>query len=98
MKNVRVAELKNKLSAYLDQVEQGEEILVKNREKAIARIVPLKPMNAAEEERQLVAEGKLRLPAREMSKKFLETFLSVKMPVISTGTSVEALIRDRSEN
>lgn len=96
MKNVNVAELKNKLSAYLDQVEQGEEIVVKNRAKAVAKIIPLKSSQTSEEW-ELVVQGKLRLPAKEMSKSFLKSFLAAKMPRVSAGSSVEALIKDRNE-
>jgi len=98
MKSVNIAELKNKLSAYLDQVDQGEEILVINRKKAVARVVPIEPSTATEEEWLLVVEGKLRLPVRRMSAEFLEKFLAARMPRVSGGTSVEALISDRNED
>ncbi len=98
MKNVNIATLKNKLSAYLDQVEQGEEILVINRTNAVARIVPVEPSSATEEEWQLVVAGKLRLPVRGMSAGFLQKFLAARMPSVSKGTSVDALIRDRGED
>jgi len=98
MKNVNVATLKNKLSAYLDQVEQGEEILVINRKKAVARVVPVGPSSATEEEWQLVVEGKLRLPVRGMSPGFLKKFLAARMTRVTKGTSVDALIRDRGED
>jgi prevent-host-death family protein len=98
MKNVNVATLKNKLSAYLDEVEQGEEILVINRRKAVARVVPVEPSSATEEEWQLVVDGKLRLPVTRMSNVFLDRFLAARMPKVSKGTSVDALIRDRGED
>ena len=98
MKNVNIAELKNKLSAYLDRVEQGEEILVINRTKAVARVVPVDPSSATEEEMQLVVAGKLRLPVRRMSNEFLGKFLAARMPRVARGTSVDALISDRSED
>ena len=97
MKTVNVAELKNKLSLYLDQVEQGEEIVVKNRKKAVAKLVPIRTSNIKNEEWELVSEGKLRLPEKMMSKKFLKDFLGQKMPVVSRGTSVDAVLRDRDE-
>ncbi len=43
MKTVRIAELKNRLSAYLREVRGGEEILVSDRETPIARLVPIRP-------------------------------------------------------
>jgi prevent-host-death family protein len=42
MKLVRIAELKSRLSEYLDAVRQGETISVLNRETPIAQIVPFR--------------------------------------------------------
>jgi antitoxin (DNA-binding transcriptional repressor) of toxin-antitoxin stability system len=41
MKKTGIAELKNNLSRYLDQVKSGETILVMDRNQAVAQIVPL---------------------------------------------------------
>ena len=41
MKSVNITELKNRLSAYLNDVKAGEEILVRDRNQPVARIVPL---------------------------------------------------------
>ena len=41
MKKARIAELKNNLSRYLDQVRHGETVLVVDRDQPIAQIVPL---------------------------------------------------------
>ncbi len=41
MKSVSVASLKGNLSAYLDQVKKGEEIVVTSHRHPIARVVPL---------------------------------------------------------
>jgi antitoxin (DNA-binding transcriptional repressor) of toxin-antitoxin stability system len=40
MKAVNVAELKNRLSHYLRMVRRGEAVLVRDRDKVIARIEP----------------------------------------------------------
>lgn len=40
MKSVKIAELKNHLSEHLRAVEAGAEILVTDRDRPIARIVP----------------------------------------------------------
>ena len=42
MKQVRIAELKARLSEYLRSVRQGESIAVLDRETPIAQIVPLR--------------------------------------------------------
>ncbi len=41
VKKARIAELKNNLSRYLDQVRGGETVLVLDRNQPVARIVPL---------------------------------------------------------
>jgi prevent-host-death family protein len=43
MKRVRIAELKDRLSEHLRAVEQGAEVVVLDRNRPIARIVPLPP-------------------------------------------------------
>ena len=46
MKRVKIAELKDKLSEHLREVERGGEIEVTDRNRPIARIVPLPAANA----------------------------------------------------
>jgi prevent-host-death family protein len=43
MKIANIAELKNRLSEFLALVEQGEEIEIRKRNIAIARVIPLPP-------------------------------------------------------
>jgi prevent-host-death family protein len=62
MKSVNIAELKNGLSAYLNDVKAGEEILVRDRNQPVARIVPLTRSRDDDEELlALASQGKLRL-------------------------------------
>ena len=63
MRTVSVSELKNKLSYYLRQVRQGNEITIKDRNRVIARIVPSAPSADYDEELlELAAQGKVKLP------------------------------------
>jgi prevent-host-death family protein len=41
MKSVKIAELKDHLSEHLRAVEQGDEVIVTDRNRPIAKIVPL---------------------------------------------------------
>ena len=43
MKTVKIAELKNHLSEHLRSVEAGDEIIVTDRDRPIARIIPHSP-------------------------------------------------------
>jgi prevent-host-death family protein len=62
MKTVNVAELKNQLSAYLAYVRNGEEVLIKDRNTPVAKIVPLSA-GEDEEMQAMVAAGLVRPPA-----------------------------------
>lgn len=68
---VSIAELKDKLSAYLGLVRGGEEILVRDRQVPIAKIVPLAAAeDIGAEEAALAAQGKLRLPQEPLPRDF----------------------------
>lgn len=66
MKTVNIGKLKNELSAYLQYVRRGEEVVVKDRNVPVARILPFHRTDVSEEEARLVAEGKMKLPEKEM--------------------------------
>jgi prevent-host-death family protein len=59
---VQIGELKNKLSAYLNRVRAGEELMVRDRKVAVAKIVPLRSQDLDLEEQALVAEGVMTPP------------------------------------
>jgi prevent-host-death family protein len=67
MISVSIVELKNKLNAFLQQARAGEEILIRDRNLPIAKLVPL-PSTAgtSAEERALVGEGRLLLPIQQL--------------------------------
>ena len=60
MKRVRIAQLKSELSRHLRAVEQGEELEVTDRDRPIARIVPVGPQTAIRITKALVAPRALR--------------------------------------
>lgn len=63
MRAVNIADLKNNLSRYLDDVRRGGEVLVKDRNKPIARIVPLVAEEGEEAELiELMATGSVKPP------------------------------------
>ncbi|MGH7417744.1 MAG: type II toxin-antitoxin system Phd/YefM family antitoxin [Candidatus Rokuibacteriota bacterium] len=55
MKRAKIAQLKNNLSRYLDQVRHGETVLIVDRDQPIAHIVPLqgRPVGAGADEERL---------------------------------------------
>ena len=63
MRAVNIGNLKNNLSRYLNEVRQGAEVVITDRNKPIARIVPLTATVDEETELlDLIAEGAARAP------------------------------------
>jgi prevent-host-death family protein len=67
MRTVNIAELKARLSAHIQHVRQGEEILVCERNKPVARIIPCREKDHAEQDRELIARGVLVPPLKRRS-------------------------------
>jgi prevent-host-death family protein len=88
---VSIADLKNNLSAHLARVREGEEILVRDRTKPIAKIVPLSAEDLLPEEAALAAEGKIRLPRRALPASFWKT----RTPRLTADRALEVLREDR---
>jgi prevent-host-death family protein len=65
MSEIGVFEAKNKLSALLDRVEKGEEIVITRKGKAVARLVPAAKTNRREQARETMR--KLRALAEGMN-------------------------------
>jgi prevent-host-death family protein len=67
MKTVNIGELKAKLSAHIRVVRNGEEVLVCDRNRPVARIIPCHLENRTEQEQRLVARGVLVPPVKMRS-------------------------------
>ncbi len=74
MSTVGVRELKNRLTRYLRRTKQGEEIVVTERGKPIAILMPITavPQTSSLEARlaRLAAQGRLTLPTRRPLRRF----------------------------
>jgi antitoxin (DNA-binding transcriptional repressor) of toxin-antitoxin stability system len=96
MRTVRIADLKNRLSYYLRKVQQGESILVCDRDRAIARIervesgIPV-PGSDAQWLDRLERRGVIRRGTGSISPSWLAGRPSVGADVVS------ALLREREE-
>lgn len=95
MHTVNIADLKNNLSAYLARVRAGEELLVKDRNRPIARLVPLIASDDLDaEEVEMAANGLLRLPEEELP----ESFWKMPAPEVSLADAVGAVVAERDED
>ena len=95
MKSVNITELKNRLSEYLNDVKAGEEILVRDRNQPVARIVPLvRSRDEDEELLALAAQGKLRLGEGLLE----ESFWEMPAPRVPAAALRRAVEQEREEN
>ena len=62
MRVVNIANLKARLSAHIKYVRDGEELLVCERNKPVARIVPCREDERTEYEKRLIASGGMTPP------------------------------------
>lgn len=94
LKSVNIAELKNRLSVYLNEVRAGHEVLVRDRSTPIARIVPIaQGADEDDELRTLAAQGKVRLAEAVMD----ESFWDLPAPRVSADALRRALTSERDE-
>jgi prevent-host-death family protein len=95
MKSVNIAELKNRLSLYLNEVKAGKEILVRDRNEPVARIVPLTRSRDEDEElRALASQGKVRLGEGHLE----ESFWQMPAPRVSAAALRRAVEQERDDD
>jgi prevent-host-death family protein len=94
MRRAPIASLKAKLSEYLDAVRAGEEIVVTERGRPIARLGPI-GVSAGQESRvaALVRAGLARPPLRRLPADFLKQ----RGPADRKGRSLAVLLEERAE-
>jgi antitoxin (DNA-binding transcriptional repressor) of toxin-antitoxin stability system len=95
MRSVNVAELKNRLSKYLTFAKGGEEIVIRDRDLPVAKLVPFSPDEGSEEELLLVAAGKMRLPKAPVK---VEELLRIPTGRVAAGEGIQAILDDREES
>lgn len=95
MRTVNIAVLKNQLSKYLTYAKAGETITIRDRNTAVAQIIPF-PHNdgLSDEERELVADGILRMPVKPWDP---AAFLARPRPTVKGNALTQALLDEREE-
>ncbi len=94
MTTTSISELKARLSAYLDIVRQGDEVLVTDRGRVIARLAPVTG-GASDNSRRdaLIRSGRIRPATARLPKSFWTT----PRPSDTQGRSLSALLDERAE-
>jgi prevent-host-death family protein len=95
MKTAAVSELKASLSEYLGKVKAGEEVIVTDRGRPIARIVPLGRDESEISPHLLTLEraGLARIGRGEIPPEFWRR----RRPVDKQGAALAALLEERKE-
>jgi len=92
MKRASVSELKASLSAYLVGVKNGEEVLVTERGRPIARLVPaLSAEGASDRKKRLIRAGILQAGSTKLSPELWKTS-PVRDP---EGKLLQSLLEER---
>jgi prevent-host-death family protein len=94
MKIATISKLKAKLSEHLAMVKRGEEVVVTDRGRPVARIVPVGPESLSDKRlRDLVARGVLRAGQGKVRPRIS------RLPVctMAEGAVLEALDEERRE-
>ncbi|MBI4305442.1 MAG: type II toxin-antitoxin system prevent-host-death family antitoxin [Chloroflexi bacterium] len=93
MKTISVTELKARLSEQLRHVRDGEEIVVTDRGRPVAKLSPFPSMD--DELARLVARG-IVIPARvPMTRARLKRLLNMPKPKDPKGLALKALLEER---
>lgn len=89
-----ITELKARLSEHLEAVKAGEEILVTDRGRPIARLTPIAPQEQPDARvEQLIRMGLARPPIAPLPPDFWE----LPRPADPEGLALKALLEEREE-
>ena len=91
LRSANIADLRNRLTQYLKEVRAGGEIIVRDRQRPIAKIVPLTVDDESAEEVALVAAGLMRKAERPLSPSFWKT----RRATMTARTAADAVSEDR---
>jgi prevent-host-death family protein len=90
VRSANIADLRNRLTQYLKEVRAGGEIIVRDRQRPIAKIVPLTVDDESAAEVALVAAGLMRKAERPLS-----PFWKTRRATVTARTAADAVSEDR---
>jgi prevent-host-death family protein len=91
MRSANIAELRDRLTQYLREVRAGEEIIVRDRKRPIAKIVPL-TVDDDGDDAALVAAGLMRKAQRPLPAAFWRT----RRAAVTARAAAAAVSKDRA--
>jgi antitoxin (DNA-binding transcriptional repressor) of toxin-antitoxin stability system len=94
VRTVNVAKLKDQLSKYLTFAKSGEEVVIRDRNLPVAKLVPFPAEEADAQELRLVASGKLRLPEVQLD---IKRFLKVPTGTVKGNKAIQTIVAERDE-
>ena len=92
MRIVNVAKLKDQLSEYLTFGKSGEEVVIRDRNLPVAKLVPFVAEEADDQELELVAAGKLRLPRARLN---VRELLKIPTGTVKGNKAIQAITTER---
>ncbi|MGH9412223.1 MAG: type II toxin-antitoxin system Phd/YefM family antitoxin [Terriglobales bacterium] len=95
METVNIARLRNGLCAYIAKVRRGEEIVIRDRNLPVAKLVPIDTSDLSEEDLDLVASGQMRLPSKRFD---LDEFLRLPGGNATLEDAVAAALAEREDD
>lgn len=93
MRSANIADLRNRLTQYLQEVRAGEEIIVRDRQRPIAKIVPFSVDDDEADDAALVASGLMRKGSGVIP----PSFWTARRSRVSLKTVAAAVSVDRDE-
>ena len=95
LERVSIAGLKARLSEYLARARAGEEVVITDRGRPVAKLGPLSGQSAMEGRTSaLIRAGLLRAPTQRLDRKWFEA----PRPRDPSGRGVQAVLEERSES
>lgn len=96
MKTASIVELKSRLSSYLAAVKRGEEVIIREHNRPIARLVPLlAEVDNDAEEQALISAGVINPPRR---RRLPASFWQEARPHLSEARAAQAVRDERDED
>lgn len=94
MRSTNIADLRNRLTQYLQEVRAGEEIVVRARQRPIAKIVPFTVDDDDADDAALVSSGLMR----KGSGRVPASFWKARRSSVTLQAAIGAVRADRDED